>query len=220
MAVKLIALKGVIPMLLLFVLIIGGILGGIFSPTEGGGIGAVGAFGYALLRRRITRENLMDAIRETARLTTKLLLILIGVGILGNFLAATRLPFTLSDMVTGLPCGRYVIFTAVLFLFIVLGCLMNVIPMILLTLPAIYPTILSLGFDPIWFGVVTVIVMEMGQITPPIGVNVFALSSVAENVPLEIIFKGVLPFFICMLVCVVLLVVFPPIATFLPSVLF
>ena len=220
MAEKIVALKGVVPMLLLFVLILGGILGGFFSPTEGGGIGAVGAFCFALYRRRLTRDNLMKAIRETAKLTTKLLMILIGVGILGYFLAATRLPFILSDIVTGLPWGRYVIFVAVLFMFIILGCLMNVIPMILLTLPAIYPSILALGFDPIWFGVVTVIVMEMGQITPPIGVNVFALSSVAKGVPMETIFHGVLPFFGCMVICVVILVIFPSIATFLPNLLF
>ncbi|MBW1708616.1 MAG: TRAP transporter large permease subunit [Deltaproteobacteria bacterium] len=217
---KLISLKGVIPMLLLFFLILGGILGGIFSPTEGGGIGAVGAFLYALARRRISKENLMAALKETAKLTTKLLFILIGVGILGYFLAATRLPFILSDVVTGLPFGRHVILGAVLLLFIVLGCLMNVIPMILLTLPAIFPSIIALGFDPIWFGVVTVIVMEMGQITPPIGVNVFALSSVATEVPLETIFKGVLPFFVCMVLCVIILIIFPQIATFLPNLLF
>jgi tripartite ATP-independent transporter DctM subunit len=217
---KLISLRGIIPMLLLFVLILGGILGGVFSPTEGGGIGAVGAFVYALCRKRISRKNLMLAMRETAKLTTKLLMILIGVAILSYFLAATRLPFILADVVTGLDVGRYTIFAAILLLFIVLGCLMNVIPMILLTLPAIYPSIVALGFDPIWFGVITVIVMEMGQITPPIGVNVFALSSVAKGVPMETIFKGVFPFFACMVVCVVILTFFPQIALFLPGLFF
>ena len=214
------ALKGIVPMLLLFVLILGGILFGIFSPTEGGGIGAVGAFLYALVRKRVSRAILMKAFTETATLTTKLLMILIGVGILGYFLAATRFPFILAETVTGLAVGRYVIFFAVLVVYIFLGCLMNVIPMILLTLPAIYPSIISLGFDPIWFGVVTVIVMEMGQITPPIGVNVFALSSVAPDVPMETVFKGVFPFFLCMVVCVIILVIFPQIALFLPNLLF
>jgi tripartite ATP-independent transporter DctM subunit len=217
---KLISLRGIIPMLLLFILILGGILGGIFSPTEGGGIGAVGAFVYALCRKRITTQKLMLAMRETAKLTTKLLMILIGVAVLGYFLAATRLPFILADVITGMDVGRYVIFMAILFLFIILGCLMNVIPMILLTLPAIYPSIIALGFDPIWFGVITVIVMEMGQITPPIGVNVFALSSVAKGVPMETIFKGVFPFFICMIICVVILSFFPQIALFLPGLFF
>jgi len=217
---KLISLKGVVPMLLLFILILGGIIGGIFSPTEGGGIGVIGAFLYALVRRRISMQNLNKAFHETAKLTTKLLMILIGVGILGYFLAATRMPFILSSFVTELPYGRNVILFSVLTLFILLGCLMNVIPMILLTLPAIYPSIQALGFDPIWFGVITVIVMEMGQITPPIGVNVFALSSIAEDVPMDRIFKGVLPFFICMILCVFILIGFPSIATFLPNALF
>ena len=144
---------------------------------------SVGAFVYALCRKRITTQKLMLAMREKAKLTTKLMMILIGVAILGYFLAATRLPFILADVITGMDVGRYVIFTAILFLFIILGCLMNVIPMILLTPPAIYPSIIAMGFDPIWFGVITVIVMDMGQTTPPIGVNVFALSSVPRGCP-------------------------------------
>jgi tripartite ATP-independent transporter DctM subunit len=217
---KLISLKGVYGMLLLFILILGGILGGIFSPTEGGGIGAVGAFVFALFKKRVTWENLKKALMGTADITCKLITILIGVGILSYFLAATRLPMELAGMVTGLDINRYLIFAAVIILFAILGCLMNVIPMLLLTLPAIFPTIVALGFDPIWFGVVTVIVMEMGQITPPVGVNVFALSSVAPDVPMETIFKGIFPFFICMLVCVVILVIFPQIALFLPGIFF
>ena len=217
---KVIALKGEAGMLILFVVILGGILAGTFSPTEGGAVGAVGAFVFALARRRLTREKLFEALRETAVITTKLLMILIGVGILGYFLAATRLPFELAELVTGLAVNRYLIFAAVIALFVVLGCLMNVIPMILLTLPAIYPTIIALNFDPIWFGVVTVIVMEMGQITPPIGVNVFALSSVAKDIPMEIIFKGVLPFFLAMVLSVVILVIWPELATFLPGIFF
>jgi len=102
----------------------------------------------------------------------------------------------------------------------VLGCLLNVIPMILLVLPTIFPSIVALGFDPIWFGVVTVITMEMGQITPPIGVNVFAIGSVARDVPMQEIFRGIVPFLVCMIICVVLLVIFPQIAMFLPNLLF
>jgi len=217
---KFVSLKGVIGMLCLFFLILGGILGGIFSPTEGGAIGAFGAFLIGLLRKRLSWENLKLSCTEAAKITTKLLMILIGVGVLGYFLAATRLPFALADLVTGLPFGRYTIFAAVCVLYIILGCMMNVIPMILLTLPAIYPSIFALGFDPVWFGVVVVILMEMGQITPPVGVNVFALSSIAKDVPMQTIFKGIVPFFLCMVVCIVLLVVFPQIATYLPNLLF
>lgn len=217
---KMVSLKGVVGMLLLFVLILGGILGGIFSPVEGGAIGAVGAFVYAALRKRVSKKMVMHSLEDTLKITTKLLMILIGVGVLGYFLAATRLPFFLAEFVTSLEVNRYIVFAAVILLFIVLGCLLNVIPMILLVLPTIFPSIVALGFDPIWFGVVTVLVMEMGQITPPIGVNVFAIGSVAKDVRMEEIFKGIVPFFFCMVLCVVLLVIFPQIALFLPNLLF
>lgn len=217
---KLISLKGVIGMLFLFVLILGGILGGFFSPTEGGAVGAVGSFLIALARRRLTKERLIKSFQSAAIITSKLLLILIGVGILGYFLAATQLPFKLADVVTGLPVGRYAIFAAVCILYIILGALMNVIPMIMLTLPAIFPSILALGFDPIWFGVVIVILMEMGQITPPVGVNVYAISSTVPEVPMATIFKGIVPFLICMILLVIILTIFPQIALFLPNLLF
>jgi tripartite ATP-independent transporter DctM subunit len=217
---KILSLKGVVGMLLLFVLILGGILSGIFSPIEGGAIGAVGAFVYALFRRRLTWQQVMLSLEDTLKITSKLLLILIGVGILGYYLAATRLPFSLAEFVTGLDVNRYVIFAAVILLFILLGCLLNVIPMILLVLPTIFPSIVALGFDPIWFGVVTVLTMEMGQITPPIGVNVFAIASVTKEVPMQEIFKGIVPFFLCMVLCVVLLTLFPQLVMFLPNLLF
>jgi len=217
---KIVSLKGVIGMLALFILILGGILGGIFSPVEGGAIGSVGAFVYALIRKRVNKKMILSSLQDSLSITCKLLLILIGVGVLGYFLAATRLPFVLADFVTGLPINRYFIFAGVIIFFIILGCLLNVIPMILLVLPTIFPAIVALGFDPIWFGVVTVLTMEMGQITPPIGVNVFAIASVAGDVPMEDIFRGIFPFFLGMVACVILLVIFPQIALYLPNLLF
>lgn len=217
---KIASLKGILGMLLLFVLILGGILSGIFSPIEGGAIGSVGAFGYALSRRRITRQQVWLALEDTLKITTKLLLILIGVSILGYYLAATRLPFSLAEFVTGLDVNRYVVFAAVILLFMLLGCLLNVIPMILLVLPTIFPTIVALGFDPVWFGVVTVLTMEMGQITPPIGVNVFAIASVTKDIPMQEVFRGIVPFFFCMVFCVFLLTIFPQLVMFLPNLVF
>ena len=217
---KFASLKGVIAMLVLFVLILGGILSGIFSPVEGGAIGAVGAFVFALIRRRMTWSLMIRALKDTLNITTKLLMILIGVGILGYFLASTRVPFALAEMVTGLEVSRHLVFAAVILMFMLLGCLLNVIPMILLVLPTIFPSIVALGFDPIWFGVVTVLTMEMGQITPPIGVNVFAIGSVAGDVPMQEIFKGILPYFLCMVLCILLLTLFPQIVLFLPDIFF
>lgn len=217
---KIVSLKGVIGMIFLIVLILGGILTGLFSPTEGGAVGAFGAFIFALAKRKLTLKSLMLSLQTTVNVTCMLMSILIGVAVLGYFLAATRLPFELAAFVTGLDVGRYVILLGVVVLYIILGCIMNVIPIILLTLPAILPTVLSLGFDPIWFGVITVLLMQMGQITPPIGINLFAINGVAKDVPIETIAKGVLPFFVCMLVAVLLLVIFPQIALFLPNLLF
>jgi tripartite ATP-independent transporter DctM subunit len=217
---KIASLRGIFGMLLLFILILGGILSGLFSPIEGGAIGSVGAFVFALARRRITRDQIRLALEGTLIITAKLMMILIGVGILGYFLAGTQLPFSLANFVTGLDVNRYVVFAAIIVMFMLLGCLLNVIPMILLVLPTIFPSVVALGFDPIWFGVVTVLTMEMGQITPPIGVNVFAIASVNKDVPMQEIFRGIVPFFFCMVLCVILLTIFPSLVTFLPSLFF
>jgi len=217
---KISSLKGIVGMLALFVLILGGILGGFFSPVEGGSIGCVGAFTLSLIRRRLKWKTFIQSLDETLDITAKLLMILIGVGILGYFLAATRLPMAMAEFVTNLDINRYVILIIILLFFILMGCLLNVIPMILLVLPTIFPMIIALGFDPVWFGVICVITMEMGQITPPIGVSVFAIGSVAPDVPMEEIFKGIVPFFLCMVICVVFLILFPRLATFLPEILF
>lgn len=213
------ALRGIIPMVGLIALILGGILFGWFSPNEGGAIGAFGTLVYGLVRRRMSWANFKKSLLSTAIITGRLLLILIGVSLLGTFLAATALPYDLAQMIVSLDANRYVILVAVVIFYIVMGCLMNVIPMILLTLPAIYPTITSLGFDPVWFGVVVVILMEAGQITPPVGINVFALSSVATDVPMADIFRKIVPFFAAMLGLVALLAIFPSLALWLPAVL-
>lgn len=217
---KLISLKGILAMFGLFVLILGGILGGVFSPIEGGAIGTVGTFIYALFRRRINLKVLKKATSEAAKITCKLIVIIMGVGVLGAFLASTRLPFQLAEIVVNMQVNRYLVFAAIVILYLVLGCVLNVIPIILLTMPAIFPTVLALDFDPIWFGVISVLLMEMGQITPPIGIIVFAVSSVAKDVPMETIFRGIFPFLLCMIVCVVILTIFPQIALYLPNLIF
>jgi tripartite ATP-independent transporter DctM subunit len=214
---KLVSLKGVLGMLFLFVLILGGILGGFFSPVEGGSIGCIGAFALAVARRRLTWRLLVKSAFDTVEITAKLFIILIGVGVMGFFLAATRLPMIIANFAIGLQVSPYIIMGSILLLFILMGCVLNVIPMILLVLPTIFPTVTALGFDPVWFGVACVICMEMGQITPPIGVNVFAISSVAQDVPMQETFKGIVPFFLCMILTIVLLLIFPRLATYLPG---
>ena len=188
---KMLSLKGTIGMLALFALILGGILGGFFSPTEGGAVGAFGAFLISFLRRRLTWQNLIKSFEDTAKITCRLFIILIGVGVLGYFLAATQLPFLLAELVTGFSVSRYVILAAVCILYIILGCLMNVIPMIN-TLPAIFVWWPSALIHLVWrhnryFD-------GNGTITPPVGINVYALSSIAGDIPMETIFKGLFRF--------------------------
>jgi tripartite ATP-independent transporter DctM subunit len=217
---KILSLRKVVAMIGLIVLVLGGILFGICSPNEGGAVGAMGTLVYALCARRITWKQVWRAVATTTEVSAQLMLILVGVGLLGYFFAATRLPFALADVVLGLDAGRYAIFACVVLLYIVLGCLVNVIPMMLLTMPAIFPSIEALRFDPVWFGVVTVIMLEMGQITPPVGINVFALASIAKDVPMIDIFRRVVPFFFAMLVMVFILTCFPILATWLPDVFY
>ncbi len=213
------SIVGIIPMLLLIVLIIGGILGGFFSPTEGGAVGAAGTLLYAVVRRRLSWHNFVHSLRTTAAMTARLMMIFIGVTLLGFFLAKTQMPTLLADWVLNISSNRYIVFAAIVALYIVLGCLMNVVPMILLTLPAIFPTVTALGFDPVWFGVVTVVLMEMGQITPPMGMVVFAIAGMPNTPPMANIFKFILPFVLMMMLVVLLLTIFPDIALYLPNLL-
>lgn len=211
------SLVGLIPMILLFVLVVGGIMTGYFTPGEGGAVGAFCAFLYAVVRRQMTVSGLRSALFSTALMTGKIFVILVGVYVFGAFLATSRLPALLARFVAGLDLSMYAILAVVIFIYIILGCVMNIIPMMLLTLPSIYPTIQSLGIDGIWFGVITVIVMEMGMITPPIGLNVFTMASLAPDISMGTVFKGVMPFFFGMILCVILVIIFPQLALWLPS---
>lgn len=214
---KMKSLKGTGAMLILFVLVMGGIYVGFVTPTEGGALGAFGALVIALVRRKLKWSSFKEALLETGQNTSMILIIIVGVFILGYFVSMSQIPMALSSFIVSLEVSRYIILAMILFLYIILGMLMNIIPMIMLTLPIFYPTILSLGFDPIWFGVIMVIMMEMGQITPPVGVNVFVIAGIAKDVPMGTIFKGILPFWGVQILVVILLTIFPQIALWIPS---
>lgn len=208
---------GLVPMLLMIMLILGGILAGVFSPTEGGAMGAFFTLMYGLVRRIITRKNIGKSIISTSIINGRLMMVLIGVGIFGYFMAATRLPNNLASIITGLGASPYLVLFGIIVLYIVLGCLMNVIPMMMLTMPALFPTVISMGFDPVWFGVISVVLMELGQITPPVGIIVFAMASIVKDVPVEAIFMKIAPVFIGIFLLVLLLILFPQIALWLPG---
>jgi len=214
---KIVSLKGTWAVLALFLLVIGGIYTGIFSPNEAGAVGAFGALVYALARRRLTWQSFVESLLGAGRITAMAFLILIGAMIFGYFLTVTRLPFALADVVSGLPMNRYIILSAILLVYVFLGCIMEVLGMVILVVPIFFPVVIALGFDPIWFGILTVRTVEIGQITPPVGINVYVIKGVAKDVSLETIFRGIIPFFLGDICLLVLLVAVPQLSLFLPG---
>jgi len=214
---KLLSLKDTWGILVLFILVIGGIYAGIFTPTEAAGVGAFGALLLGFVKRKLTKEKILTSLADASRNTAMLLLMLIGADIFSYFLTMSQIPFMLSDFVVALPVPKAVMIWAILFVYIILGCIMPIIPAIVLTIPIFLPVVTGLGYDPIWFGVIVVTMAEIGQITPPVGINVFALAGVAKGVPLGTIFKGIFPFLVADAVRVVLVFFFPALALWLPS---
>jgi tripartite ATP-independent transporter DctM subunit len=204
-------------MMLLFALVMGGIYLGWFTPTEAAGIGAFGAFIFALIKRKLTFKGLLDALAETGRTTAMIFLIIIGANIFSSFLGIARIPMQLADLIAGLEINRYLILTAIVLIFVFLGCVMDAYAIMILTVPIIFPVVQALQFDPIWFGVLMVIVLEIGLITPPVGLNVFVLKAAAPDVPMGTVFRGIWPFMMAGILAIVLIVIFPDIATYIPA---
>jgi tripartite ATP-independent transporter DctM subunit len=211
------SLRGVWATLVLFVGVMGGMYVGVFTPTEGGAIGAFGALLIGVVRRRLNWGSFLSSVVEAGRITGTCFSILIGANIFGYFTAASKLPMVLADFVTKLPVAHVVVLIAILVIYLFLGCLMPAIPMLLLTVPIFYPVVLAMDYNPIWFGVLVVLMFEMAVITPPMGINVLALPTVVKDVSLADMFKGIVPFLIAMMVCVVILILFPQIALLLPN---
>lgn len=214
---KMVSLKGIWQMMVLFLLVMGGIYTGVFTPTEAAGAGAFGAFAFALGKKRITRQNFAETLSQTAQTAAMIFTIIIGAYIFGYFLAVTRIPSELADYMAGLEVSKYIILAAVVILYTILGMFLEGFAILVLTIPIIEPLMMNLGFDPIWFGVMIVIMMEMSLITPPVGINVFVLKGVAKDVPMYTIFRGILPFWLAMFVSLIILSFFPQIALFLPN---
>ncbi|ASJ73758.1 TRAP transporter large permease [Granulosicoccus antarcticus] len=208
------------PVLGIIVITIGGIYLGLFTPVEAAGIGASLAILMALLRRRLNLAEFIHAIKSTLETTGLCFLILIGAMVFSPFVALSQLPSALSEIVLGYSDSPYTVLTMILVLYLFLGMIIEGLSLMVITLPIVFPVITNLGFDPIWFGVIMVLVLEMGLISPPVGVNCFVVSSVAPNVPLSDIFKGIMPFWAAMICCILLLVAIPEIALFLPNAMF
>ena len=210
-------LKNVWAPLVLFLFVIGGLYGGVFTPTEAGGVGASGAFILGLARRKFNRHNLREALLQATRTSAAVFTVLIGALLFGYFLTITQSPQKLTAFLTGMGIGRYGVLAMIMLMYLVLGCLMDAMAMIILTVPIIFPVILALGFDPIWFGIIIVMTVELGLIHPPVGMNVFVIKSVVKDVSFTTIFKGVIPFVVTDIIRLILLIAFPIITLWLPT---
>ncbi len=211
------SLLGVIETLVIFFFVMGGLFGGIFTPTEAGAIGAFGTLAVAMIQGNISWDGLVTSVFETTRITCMILVIVAGATIFGHFLAVSRIPFDIANWISGFDLAPAVIITLIIMVYLIGGCFIDSLALIMLTIPIFYPVVVKLGFDPLWFGVIIVLVTQIGVITPPVGVNVYVVSGVARDVPLNVIFKGVLPLLFALIVGTLLLIPFPQIALWLPS---
>ena len=211
------ALRGIWGVVLLVVVVLGGIYGGLFTATEGAGFGAAGAFLFALARRRLTWKILFQVLVESARTTAMLFTLLIAATIFANFVNFTTMPNDLKEWITHLGLSPVLIITAMMFIYIVLGTVMEELTMVLLTIPLFFPIVTALGFDPVWFGVLIVMIVQIGLISPPVGMNLFVINTLLPKVGLSNIFKGCWPFVLTMIFVLGLLIAFPQLSLWLPS---
>ncbi|MCL1921327.1 MAG: TRAP transporter large permease [Kiritimatiellaeota bacterium] len=216
--VRLKALLGVIETLLLFAFVMGGMFAGWFTPTEAAAMGALGSVAIAALGGNCSRKMLWQAAQETIRTSCMVLVIVAGATVFGRFLAVTEVPMLFASWLAGLPLPPMCVIALIALFFLVAGCFVDALALILLTTPIFYPVVCELGFDPIWFGVVIVVVTQMGVITPPVGVNAYVVSGIDRSIPLQVVFRGAMPFLLALVVVCALLMLFPQIATWLPSV--
>ncbi len=211
------ALRGVWAILLLFVFVIGGIYGGMFTPSEAAGMGAAGAIIISVVRGRMGWRRLFQSLLESIQVTAGIFMILIGAILFGYFLTITQTPQKVTNFLLGLELGPYPTLLLILAFMLVLGCVLDAMAMIILMIPILYPVVLALGFDPIWFGVIIVMTVELGLITPPIGMNVFVINTLARDVSLPTIYRGVLPFVATDIIRLGLLIAFPWVVMWLPN---
>jgi tripartite ATP-independent transporter DctM subunit len=202
---------------LLFGLVIGGIYGGVFTATEGAGVGAAGAFLFALLRGTLRPRVLLDILIESTRTTAMLFMILIGAMIFTNFINFTSMPADLRDFVLQFSPDPIMVVVMMMGIYLVLGMVMEELAIVLLTIPVFFPVIVGLGFDPVWFGILIVTIVEIGMISPPVGLNLFVINSLLPNVNLGVLYRGVWPFVAADIVRLGILIAFPAISLWLPS---
>jgi C4-dicarboxylate transporter DctM subunit len=214
---KIKSLSGTMETLILFLLVIGGLIIGWFTPTEAAGIGAAGAILIGLLTRNLNWEKFKKALLGTTRTSAMVLLIIACAMIFSRFLTVSRLPQALAEWVGELHASPYIVLICVMIIYIIGGCFMDALSFLIITINIFYPMIVAAGFDPIWFGVIIVILLETGAITPPVGINVYVIKGIAPEIELYTIFKGISPFLVMMFIFLAILTLFPDIALVLPK---
>jgi len=210
--------------LIVFILVMGGLFIGLFTPTEAAAVGSFGVLLVSLIRRQLTWQGFVRSLYETLRTSCMVMMLIAGAVIFGKFLAVTRIPFDLAAWVGGLNLPPIIIMAIIVGIYFFGGCFMDALAFVTLTVPIFYPVVMSLGYDPIWFGVIIVMVTEMGVITPPVGINVYVVFGVAKTViggvPLESIFKGIIPFLIAVIIGTIILMILPQIILYLPNLMY
>jgi len=214
---KIASLSGVAETIIIFIMVMGGLFAGFFTPTEAGAVGAFSTLVIAMIRRNLTWKGFVSALFETTRTTCMILVIVAGATIFGHFLAVSRIPYDIANWISSFQLPSAVIMSMIILVYFIGGCFIDSLALIMLTIPIFYPVVLKFGYDPIWFGVIIVLITQIGVITPPVGVNVYVVSGVARDVPLNVIFKGVIPMLIALIITTFLLIPFPQIALWLPG---
>lgn len=211
---------GLVEVMIIFIISIGGMFLGVFTPTEAGGVGAAGVLVVTALSRKMSWKAFNESLKDTTRSSAMIIFLVAGAVIFGRFIALSRLPFELANWVSNLDMPPFFVMMVILLVYLIGGCLIEMIPLILLTIPIFYPIVTNvLHYDPIWFGVVIVMVTCIGVITPPVGINAYVIKGIAKDVPLERIFSGVWPFVLASAILTIMLIAFPQISTFLPNLL-
>jgi tripartite ATP-independent transporter DctM subunit len=221
---KLRSLTGLIDTIAVFSLVIGGLFFGLFTPTEAAAVGAFGVLAVSLIRRQLTWQGFVKSLYETLRTSCMVMLLIAGAVVFGKFLAVTRIPFNIASWIGGFDLPPFAVLTMIIIVYFLGGCFMDALAFVMLTIPIFFPIVTDLGYDPIWFGIIIVMVTEMGVITPPVGINVYVVYGVAESViggvPLESIFKGILPFLLAVIVGLIILIFLPQIILVLPNLMY
>lgn len=202
----------------IFLLSLGGLFAGWFTPTEAGAVGAGGILALSVLEKQLNWASFKKSLSDTTRTTAMIMFLVAGAVIFGRFMAVSRIPFLLASWAGNLPLPSFAVMGIILGIYLFLGCFIDALALILLTIPIFYPVVVTtLGYDPIWFGVIIVMVVAMGVITPPVGMNVYVIKGIAGDISLETIFRGIWPFLWALLACLFILILFPQIVTFIPS---